>query len=138
MSETRSILDKDGNVVGELTMPDNTSEDIWSAKLGEYSYVKPSVPIEEQIKAKILGAMEFGKNIMAEYGASNVLAGLSLSQVQQVMTSTAKIQSALLSGSLYVALDEISKLELDDVIITDARVTAFRNKIQKYLNIPLT
>lgn len=34
---TRDILDNSGNVVGELTLPDDTTEDIWTAKLAEYS-----------------------------------------------------------------------------------------------------
>lgn len=95
-------------------------------------------PMIEYIKNRILAAMEFGKNIMAEYGASNVIRGLTIEQVQDVMVRTERLQKALITGSLYVAIDEINAIETDEEIITPDRVTEFRNKIETYLGIPLT
>lgn len=44
MSETRNILDTLGNVIGALTLPDGTSESIWTQQLAEYSTVVVNVP----------------------------------------------------------------------------------------------
>jgi len=82
--------------------------------------------------------MSFGQQIMAEYGAKNVLRGLSVAQVQSIMALTSDIQSALLSGSLYVALDEISQIIPDGILITQTDMDDFRHKIQDYLGIPRT
>lgn len=89
------------------------------------------------IKGVILRAASFGQGVMAEYGASNVLAGLTLAQIQSIMAKTSKVQAALQSGSLYVALAEIALIERDEVM-TEERITVFRNKIQDYLGIPRT
>jgi hypothetical protein len=96
------------------------------------------VNMNEIVAKKILGAMQFGKEFMADYGASNVLAGFTIEQIKYVMTVTADLQAALLTGSLYVALDELAAIETDEVIITPAKVTDARHKIQTYLGIPLT
>jgi len=96
------------------------------------------VTAAEVVKAKILAAMDFGRQFTAEYGASNVLAGLTLAEVEYMMEATAKLQQALLTGSLYVALVELARLPTDDTIITVAKVTEARNKIQTYLGITLT
>jgi hypothetical protein len=90
------------------------------------------------VKNKILAAMDFGRSVMAEYGSSNVLAGLTLEQIQYVMAATAKVQAALNGGSLYVALAEIELVTTDEVIITVEKITIFRNKLQDYLGIART
>lgn len=38
----RDILDYQGNVIGQLELPDNTSEDVWTQKLAKYN--QPPVP----------------------------------------------------------------------------------------------
>jgi hypothetical protein len=98
----------------------------------------------EIIKARILAAMEFGKNLMADYGTRNVLAGLTTVEVRQVMGATQKLQAALLSGSMYVALEELSLIPLPlysdetpgKVIIAPETVAEFRHRIQDFLGIP--
>lgn len=38
---TRNILDAEGNIIGELTLPDDTTEEEWQAKLAPYAQVIP-------------------------------------------------------------------------------------------------
>lgn len=90
------------------------------------------------VRNRILAAMDFGRNIMADYGATNVLAGRTVEQIQTIMSQTGSVQAALLSGSLYVALDELAQIEPDGTLITEDTLTTFRHKIQAYLGIPLT
>jgi hypothetical protein len=90
------------------------------------------------IQGKILAAMDFGKNMMSAYGAQNVMAGLTVSQVQTIMEMSAKVQTALLSGSLYVALIEINNITPDGTLITQTTLDNFRHNIQDYLGIART
>jgi len=41
---TRDILDHDGNVIGELTLPDSASETDWSNALAPYAVKQPQPP----------------------------------------------------------------------------------------------
>lgn len=102
----------------------------------------PVVPASEAIdiiiKRKILEAIKFGEELMIEYATSNILAGLNVEQVKYIIHETKEVQQALSTGSLYVALEELNNLTLDEVMITESRVATFRNKIQVYLGIPET
>lgn len=142
MSETRNVLDANDNVIGTLTLPDNTPEDVWTRKLAEFKYTNPTMTTEEKVQAIMEAAMEFGKQLMKEFAAENVLLGIT----QAGMTNTVRkrlseVTNALLTGSLYDAIYEVRQIppeHKDDTFITDARLLVFINKIEKYLLIPLS
>lgn len=90
------------------------------------------------VAARILAARNFGVHVIARYGAQNVLAGYSIDTIQEIMIKTAKVQAALNTGSLYVAIQEINNIEPDGVIITTEKLKAVRNEIEDYLQIPRT
>jgi hypothetical protein len=98
----------------------------------------PVSNIQDIVATKIIAARDFGMNLIAQYGAQNVLSGYNVSQIQDIMNRTAKAQNALNTGSLYVAITELNSIETDSSIITTAKVTAFRNLIEDYLQIPRT
>lgn len=59
---TRDILDYQGNVVGELDLPDDTSEAVWAEKLAVYArpptiQVSPDVTPRQIRQALILSGM---------------------------------------------------------------------------------
>lgn len=87
---------------------------------------------------KIIAARAFGIGVIARYGAQNVLAGYDIATIQAIMIKTAKVQAALNTGSLYVAISEINAIEPDGVIITVEKLTHVRNEIEDYLQIPRT
>jgi hypothetical protein len=87
------------------------------------------------VKARILEAMEFGKQLMAEFGASNVLAGKSTAQIAVISDKLAVVQSRILSGSLYAALSAIDALEADANVSAEA-IAEFKVKIETFLNPP--
>lgn len=95
----------------------------------------PSAP--KVVADRIRSAMDFGKTIMIEYATSNVLAGLTTSEVQEIIQRTMNLQLALNSGALYVAIEELNLL-VPDALITEQKITEFRNKIESYLGLPLT
>lgn len=104
-------------------------------------YVAPPPPPEpaqpnpaEVVKARILEAMEFGKQLMAEFGATNVLAGKTTAQIAAISDKLSVVQSRLLSGSLYAALIAIDTLEPDANVSTEA-IAEFKAKIQAFLGV---
>lgn len=42
----RNILDIEGNIIGELELPDNTSEEEWQLKLSEY-LIPTAIPVKD-------------------------------------------------------------------------------------------
>ena len=90
------------------------------------------------VKNKIVNAMAFGRDVMAEYGAQNVVAGYSLAQIQQIIIATSEVQAAIITGSLNVALDALSRVPVDGTLITTDKITFFRNKFQDFLGLPHT
>lgn len=100
--------------------------------------ITPEITLLNMVADKIAAARVFGIRVIARYGASNVLAGYNVNQIQDIMIKTAGVQAALNAGSLYVAIDEINKLPLDDSIITNVKVALVRNEIEDYLGIPRT
>lgn len=94
--------------------------------------------INKVVQGRIQSAKDFGSTLMVEYATSNVLAGFNVSQIQDIMNRTQKVADALNSGSLYVAIEELNALTTDATLITPAKVTTYRNKIQRYLGLPLT
>jgi hypothetical protein len=98
----------------------------------------PTSTIQDVVADKIAAARSFGLKLIAQYGAQNVLSGYSIVQIQDIMNRTAKVQAALNTGSLYVAIAELNAVETDDTIITTDKIKSFRNLIQDYLGIPRT
>jgi hypothetical protein len=88
----------------------------------------------KQIKAAILGAMKFGQDLMADYGVKNVLRNYNTAQTRQISADLTIIQTLLLSGSLYSALEEILAFAPTNLILEED-IAEFATKIRNYLGI---
>lgn len=93
----------------------------------------PQTP-EEKVKDRILAAMNFGRELIAEYGSQNVLRGLSVQEIKLISLKLSGVQALLLSGSLYAALDEMDHIETDN-LVTQESINYFKSKIRSYLGI---
>lgn len=60
----RDILDYQGNVLGQLELPDDTDEATWQAKLAPYAVQPPSIPT--LIAAKLDSIQAYQKEWIAE------------------------------------------------------------------------
>jgi hypothetical protein len=100
----------------------------------EWQVYQQQVAAQKIVATRIKAAMDFGRNLMAEYGAQNVVSGKTTAQVTQIATKLSTLQALLLSGSLYAALDEID-LITSDALVTDQVKAEFKAKIRKYLGI---
>jgi len=126
--ETRDITVND-QVVGSLSFPDGTSEDVWAAALAAYT---PSAAAD-RISKRILAAMDVGKQMIADYGALNVLAGYDSTQIATIATALAPLQALLLSGSLKTALAWLEAFTPTDLITQDT-INVFADRIRNFLN----
>lgn len=95
------------------------------------------MPTEQEIlKNKIMSAMDFGRNLIANCGATNIIDGMNMEQIQVIVDKTTKVHTALATGALYAALLELDLVETDEIIVTPVKIIAFKNKIEDYLQIP--
>ena len=101
----------------------------WQATL-----VDPVINVADAIQR----AMVFGRQIIADFGAENVIRNLSVQQVGQVAQMLAPLVILLQTGSLYTALAVMSSIVPDGVLLTGTLRLKYMNKIQAYLNLPLS
>lgn len=85
-------------------------------------------------KLKIQAAMDFGKQVLIEFAANNVVRGINVAEVKQLTAQFGMIQLLLLNGSLYSALEEIQKLQ-PNALISQADIAYYSNKIMDFLGI---
>jgi len=97
---------------------------------------------KEHVTSVIYAATVFGRQLLEEFAAENVLLGIT----QAGMTATvrqncAEIVDALGTGALYDAIDQaraIPSEDKDETFVTDERLLGFVNKIENYLGLDLS
>jgi hypothetical protein len=98
--------------------------------------------LKQQVETAIQSAIDFGQKLIREFAAENVLLGVTQdNKTGDILDKTSRIMSAISSGSLYEAINRIREItpeEYDSKYITNSRMLAFINKIESYLNLPLS
>lgn len=112
--EIRDILDTENNVIGQLTLPEGTSEDVWALALAAYSTTPPVVELTPEQMAK--RAIDFGMSIIVRLGAEPELNNLSTEQMVQLITLAGPIQLMLMVGALGTALAALQQTDFTGVI----------------------
>lgn len=144
--ESRDVLDSHGNVLGQLSFPEGTSEDIWIEKIAEYA-VSHTPTVTQIVDAAILSAIQFGTGLADQYKRENVFMGITQAgKTHDVLKYLHFAVHCMESGSLYGAIDEINILIADtsdtkaalSPFVTNDRMTYYKNAIQAYLKVPLT
>ena len=69
----RNILNHLGQVIGELELPDGTSEEVWAKKLAQYALPPPAESIPSVTPRQIRQAL--------------VLTGISMTQIEDALAS---------------------------------------------------
>lgn len=134
---TRDILDYQGNVTGELTLSDDTTEDQWAAALAQYALPPANAAAPDPLAGQ-LSKMAFGRTLIATFSAQNSALNYPVAVVESLLVALGPIKNALETGSLDTAIYLLNNLTPDGVYITVAKVTAFRNMLEDYLQIPRT
>ena len=105
------------------------------------SFVDTDV-INNILKTKTIPARIFGQGLIDNYIAESSSLGILQSGLtSHVRKASSEVINSLLCGSLYEAIDEIKLIPIEDkdeIFLSDARLLILVNKIEKYLNIPLS
>lgn len=90
----------------------------------------------------IKNAMVFGQALVVQFAAENVSMGITQDNMTTIVRNNLSgVTGALSTGSLYDAIAEIKAIpdtSKDAKYITNDRLLAFCNKIETYLQIPLS
>lgn len=138
------------NVIEKIpfTPTDETNINTYYNSLTQAGEVAKMSPTTQQIvQASIQNAQTFGNNLLLEFAADNVLAGIT--QAGKTIPVSDYLENAynyLSAGSLYAGIQEINTLIADTSddktncapFITNDVLYNYMNKIQTYLGIPLT
>jgi len=139
--ETRDILDHSSNVIGELSLPEGTDEQIWTSKLEEYAR-NHALTLPQIIDNALNNAETFGKILVQQFKNENVQMGISVyNKTYDVLKYLHFATHCMESGSLKAALDEIDRLIAEDTeqktnclpFVSNERMLIYRNKIADYL-----
>lgn len=94
----------------------------------------PSI-LEQNMQARVTAAMQFGQKFMIEFATENIMLGLTVEQIAEMLIKYGHIQSMMLSGSLYTALAAVQAVEPDN-LITQERKDRCIKKLKTFLGIP--
>ena len=93
----------------------------------------------DQIKKTVRSAISFGNKIIVEFAAENIQLGITqLGMTKSVRQTMAGVASALQTGSLYDAIDEVREIpdsKKDGKFISNKRLLKYVNKIEEFLGI---
>lgn len=134
LSDVNSLPPKYWNIVGDAVQEMSQAEkDAVDAALA------PSA--EDTAREVIRAAMRFAEELQENFIIDNLLLGITQRGLtKHVRVVLKEVNDAMSTGSLYDAIDELSKIrpeDFDDAILTAARLKDFRNKIEAYLGLPL-
>jgi hypothetical protein len=153
----RNILDYQGNIIGQLELPDGTSDEMWAEKLAPYAKAPPT-PQEVQYKILDVTIQErkiFCDQLMAQFKKENILAGINVPQGlwmhQRVRawetnfpgtpTMTVDILNMVVSGDVELATLALIYGTPDDMSQTyhwmsQARLNTLIGRLKAYLGWP--
>lgn len=127
-------LEFEGNLAAEHVASIN---DYWNSmtESGEAAKIAAAQALASARTAIVKG-MEFGRELIADVGAENLLLNLTISQTMAMAQKYAGVISLLMTGSIKSALTVIEMMPPDEVV-TAERIRKYSNKIRTYLGMPL-
>ncbi len=138
--ETRNIIDQSNNIVGQLTLPNTTTEAEWTSRLLDFQYQNPQLEAVDAVKVVIKDARRFGENLLENFSAENVLMGITAAgKTGAVVNYLHKLSHYISTGSLYEAINEVDALiaaglpEDLEPFVTEERLNDYKNTISEYL-----
>lgn len=92
---------------------------------------------KKAIRAAVTNAISFGQKLLVDFASENVEMGITQDNMTKtVRQAMSEVASAIQSGSLYDAIDEIDEIPAeakDGKYITDERLAVYKQKILDYL-----
>lgn len=126
---------------------DETGLPVYTEVQHEDEFVVEMTDITEEvqkqaIKNSVSKARSFGNSLLDEFAAENITLGITQDNLTgQVLDTMQPVMTALMAGSLYEAIARAKAVDpasYDSKYVTAARLLEYVNKIEDYLNIPLS
>lgn len=135
LSSVDSVPKKYWKIVGDQVV------EMSPAEKSEVDIILAPQPLDQALSV-YREAKNFGIKLQEEFIANNLLLGITQRGLtKHVRKTLQEVNDCITTGSLYDAIDEISRVrpeDFDDAIITAQRLLVFRNKIEEYLGLPLS
>jgi hypothetical protein len=105
--ETRNIVNHAGEIIGQMSKPDGTSEQVWAEALAPYATAPVQPTLSEIIAGKVSDAIKFGTKLIIDAAVENIAMGITQSgKTKAVSDYLRSVQSYLREGSLHAAIAE--------------------------------
>ena len=124
----RNILDYQGNVIGELELPDGTSEEVWQSKLAPYAVNPSEGAAENALKFTIQQRKEFCEKLLDSFKKRNMGQGINAPQGLWLhhrmralecsifgVSYTLDVMNMAISGDVEMACIALQYMTLDDM-----------------------
>lgn len=131
--ETRNILNSQGEIIGELSLPEGASEDFWTEKLSVY-LDPPSKSAKETIELSIKDGVKFGNLMLTEIKYDNIVSGITAEQTAEMIEANTQLIVMLISGQLKPSLDYFIAIVPNEVM-TETRLSKYINLLKVHLRI---
>lgn len=135
---------------GEESVTVDPQDDTWTLvpahiEIQEDTELANQIDAQDQdlaIRSALRAAMSEGNQIVEDFTAENIVLGITADNMTgAVLDAMAPVMEALRSGSLYEAITRAKAVPAeskDDKYVTDSRLLAAVNRIETYLDIPLS
>ena len=90
--------------------------------------------LRDEAKNKVLEDMNFGRELIAEFGAQSAVNALTSEQIINISQRLAGVQALLMTGSLNTVLDVLPTIVTDELLPQEV-LDYFAQKIRDYLGI---
>jgi HD-GYP domain-containing protein (c-di-GMP phosphodiesterase class II) len=98
--------------------------------------------LKEYVEKAVIDSINFGQNLLVEFGAENTLLGIVQSgELGRVINILQPIHAAISSGALSAAIEMAKSMpeeNFDETFITPERILSCVNKMEAYLGLPLS
>lgn len=127
---TRDILDYNGNIIGSLTLDDDSSELEWSNALQPYA--QPPKKINEIVFDAIRDYQKMSSSLLAEIYTANRLAGLTTAQSDKLFDLYGDVILRIREGAFPTALYRLSQKTPQD-FVTQELLDSWISKLKSYM-----
>lgn len=128
----RDILDYNGNVVGQLELPDDTPEQVWQEKLAFFALPPKVATLEELVANKIEQYEKVAPELLRELKRDNTLAGITTQQSAQMFADYLDVIIMIREGAFPTALHTLQQKQPSG-FVTQERLDGWIAKIKAWM-----
>lgn len=106
---TRDILNYLGQKIGELELPDDTPEEVWTAKLAVYAKEPEAVTPTKIVYGKLTEYQAKSQELITALLTENTLAGITTAQSDEMFDNFLDVLIRLRNGAFPTAIYRLSQ-----------------------------